>query len=204
MDWPGTVTTYYHDLSVTKLFPLIIVCVNLLLSVIYPGADPGFQVRGGAHRKIAPSGGRRENIWGISCEKSRFYAKKKYHIFPNFRGGARRVRPPPSLDPSLLSTGYWNYSYNMVLSCFSCVSGLFLFVGFLFELTKGSDPCISLKLFCPPGCASVTPNGCKCDCKHHFDPSHPGETLTGQNGGGNPSRPQVCKLSYVLLSDMYM
>ena len=40
------------------------------------GADPGFQVRGGALKKIAPSGGRRENIWGISCEKSRFYAKK--------------------------------------------------------------------------------------------------------------------------------
>ena len=27
---------------------------------------------GGALKKIAPSGGRRENIWGISCEKSRF------------------------------------------------------------------------------------------------------------------------------------
>ena len=43
------------------------------------GADPGFQVRGGgALKKIAPSGGRRENIWGIPCEKSRFYAKKSY------------------------------------------------------------------------------------------------------------------------------
>jgi hypothetical protein len=29
-----------------------------------PGADPGFQVRGGALKKIAPSGGRRENFWG--------------------------------------------------------------------------------------------------------------------------------------------
>jgi hypothetical protein len=29
-------------------------------------------------KKIAPSGGRRENFWGISCEKSRFYAKKSY------------------------------------------------------------------------------------------------------------------------------
>jgi hypothetical protein len=40
------------------------------------GADPGFQVRGGggALKKMAPSGGRRENIGGISCEKSRFYA----------------------------------------------------------------------------------------------------------------------------------
>ena len=43
------------------------------------GADSGFQVRGGgALKKIAPSGGRRENFWGISCEKSRFYAKKSY------------------------------------------------------------------------------------------------------------------------------
>ena len=54
------------------------------------GADPGFQVRGGgggggALKKIAPSRGRRENFWGISCEKSRFYAKKSY--FSNFRGG---------------------------------------------------------------------------------------------------------------------
>ena len=34
---------------------------------------------GGAHiKKVAPSGGRREKFWGISCEKSRFYAKKSY------------------------------------------------------------------------------------------------------------------------------
>jgi hypothetical protein len=42
------------------------------------GADPGFQVRGGALKKIAPSEGKRENFWGISCEKSRFYAKTSY------------------------------------------------------------------------------------------------------------------------------
>jgi hypothetical protein len=34
---------------------------------------------GGAHiKKIAPSGGRREHFWGISYEKSRFYAKKSW------------------------------------------------------------------------------------------------------------------------------
>ena len=33
---------------------------------------------GGALRKIARSGGRCENFWGISYEKSRFYAKKSY------------------------------------------------------------------------------------------------------------------------------
>jgi hypothetical protein len=48
--------------------------INKLLST--SGADPGFQDRegGGALKKIAPSGGRREHFWGISCEKSRFYA----------------------------------------------------------------------------------------------------------------------------------
>ena len=31
---------------------------------------------GGALKKIAPSGGRCENFWGISCEKSQFYPQK--------------------------------------------------------------------------------------------------------------------------------
>ena len=44
--------------------------------ILVAGEDPGFQVRGDALKKIAPSGGRRENFGGISCEKSRFYAKK--------------------------------------------------------------------------------------------------------------------------------
>ena len=51
------------------------------------GRIQDFKLGGGALKKIAPSGGRRENFWGISCEKSRFYAKKSY--FSNFRGGAR-------------------------------------------------------------------------------------------------------------------
>jgi hypothetical protein len=55
------------------------------------GADPGFQVSGAD--LIAPSGGRRDNFWGISCEKSRFYAKKSY-FFSNFRRGARPLVPP--------------------------------------------------------------------------------------------------------------
>jgi hypothetical protein len=36
-------------------------------------------------------GGRREHFWGISCEKSRFYAKKSY-FFP-ILGGARAGWP---------------------------------------------------------------------------------------------------------------
>ena len=37
------------------------------------GADPGFQVRGGALKKFAPSGGRHVKFRGISCEKSFFF-----------------------------------------------------------------------------------------------------------------------------------
>jgi hypothetical protein len=68
---------------------------TLLIILCSPGADPGFQVGGGdALKKIAPSGGKSENFWGISCEKSRFYAKKIL-FFPILGGGARRVHPAP-------------------------------------------------------------------------------------------------------------
>ena len=54
------------------------------------GADPGFQVRGGgALKKMAPRGGGREQFWGISCEKLRFYAKKSY--FSNCGGRRENV-----------------------------------------------------------------------------------------------------------------
>jgi hypothetical protein len=39
------------------------------------GRIQDFKLGGGALKKIAASGGRRENVLGISCEKSRFYAK---------------------------------------------------------------------------------------------------------------------------------
>ena len=93
------------------------------------GADPGFQVRGGAHLKklrqaeggakilgvfrvknhdftpknhiFSNCGGRREKCWGISCEKSRLYTKN--HIFSNFRrGGAPGAPPPPGSAPKLM------------------------------------------------------------------------------------------------------
>ena len=44
--------------------------------------------------------GRREKSWGISCEKSRFYAKKTF--FSNFRGGrapGAPTPPPPGSAP---------------------------------------------------------------------------------------------------------
>jgi hypothetical protein len=46
------------------------------LNLIQQGRIQDFKL-GGAHlKKNAPSGGRHENCWGISFEKSRFYAKK--------------------------------------------------------------------------------------------------------------------------------
>jgi hypothetical protein len=52
------------------------------------GRIQDFKLGGGALKKIAPSRGRRENFGGISCEKSRFYAKN--HIF-SILGGAREI-----------------------------------------------------------------------------------------------------------------
>ena len=52
---------------------------------------------GGALKKFAPSGGRRENCWGISCEKSRFYAKKI--IFFPILEGTRAPGAPPGSAP---------------------------------------------------------------------------------------------------------
>ena len=49
-----------------------------------PAVDLGFQAKGGTLKKNAPSAGRCENLWGISCEKSGFYAKL---FFSYFRGG---------------------------------------------------------------------------------------------------------------------
>ena len=52
------------------------------------GRIQDFKLGGGALKKIAPSGGRREIFWGISYEKSRFYAKKFY--FFQLRREARK------------------------------------------------------------------------------------------------------------------
>ena len=40
-------------------------------------------------------GGGARNFWGISCEKSRIYAKKN-HNFTNFRGARAGCAPPES------------------------------------------------------------------------------------------------------------
>jgi hypothetical protein len=89
------------------------------------GADPGFQVRGAHVKKLRRVEGGAKSFgvfrvknhdftpknhifpmaeggafWGISCEKSQFYAKKSY-FFPILGGGGRAGCAPPPLDPPL-------------------------------------------------------------------------------------------------------
>jgi hypothetical protein len=77
-----------------------------------PGADPGFQVRGGALKKIAPSGfyakksyffqfpREARKSWGYFVWKNTIL-RQKIIFFSNFRGGGW-ARPPlnPPLQPS--------------------------------------------------------------------------------------------------------
>ena len=55
------------------------------IHIYISGADPGFEVRGGTLKKIAPSGGSCENFWGISCEKITIL-RQKIIFFPILEG----------------------------------------------------------------------------------------------------------------------
>ena len=57
-----------------------------------PGANPGFQVRGGALKKIAPSRGRGENFEVFHVKNHDFTPKKI--IFLPILGGAPPPPPP--------------------------------------------------------------------------------------------------------------
>ena len=59
-------------------------------------------------------GGRRENFWGISCEKSRFYAQKIL-FFPTL-GGARAGCPPPSGSAPAASEYNYKTICNLVIN----------------------------------------------------------------------------------------
>jgi hypothetical protein len=101
-------------LPLTKLLACILSAIKTGRQI--SGTDPRFQVRGGALKKIAPSGGRREHFWGISCEKSRFYAKKSY-FFPILRGA--RGPPPLGSAPGFNVTFNWHHQHKMIFIIFS-------------------------------------------------------------------------------------
>ena len=62
-------------------------CLTCIGNTPYPGADPGFQVRRGALKKIAPSRGKRE-IFGIFRVKNHDFTPKNL-IFSIAEGGAK-------------------------------------------------------------------------------------------------------------------
>jgi hypothetical protein len=122
--------TYKPCNCLTQTYKYVVV-FTYSINYFYTGADPGFQVRGGALKKMrraeggaknfevfrvkkhdftpknhifSNGGGRRENFWGISCGKSRFYAKKII-FFPILGGGGGGGGGAPGahpLDPPLL------------------------------------------------------------------------------------------------------
>ena len=124
---------------------IIFICFEYI-NVLITGADPGFQVRGAHLKKLrrAEGGakifgvfrvknhdftpknhiffncrGRRENFWGISCEKSRFYAKKI--IFFPILGGARAGCAPPESAPVYSYTSVRNPVWILLFDCIYCI-----------------------------------------------------------------------------------
>ena len=67
------------------------------MSMSAAGADPEFQVRGAHFKKIAPSGGKRENF-GYFVWKITILRQKKIIFFP-ILGGVRAPPPPPWIRP---------------------------------------------------------------------------------------------------------
>jgi hypothetical protein len=60
-------------ISLTKIKDIVENLDELcMVGVLMQGRIQDFKLGGGALKKIAPSGRRCENCWGISCEKSQF------------------------------------------------------------------------------------------------------------------------------------
>jgi hypothetical protein len=76
----------------------------------------GFSYGNSLYITFAPSGGSRENFGVFRVKKHDFTPKN--HILSNFRGGARRVRPPPGSAPAI---GH----YNLVSIPHFCRNSLF-------------------------------------------------------------------------------
>ena len=62
---------YFNMPTINKMY-LILESPSIVSLLPNPlqGRIQDFKLGGGVLKKNAPSGGRRENIWGISCEKS--------------------------------------------------------------------------------------------------------------------------------------
>jgi hypothetical protein len=87
-----------------------------LIICTFQGRIQDFKLGGGL-KKIAPSGGRRENLWGISCEKSRFYAKKSYffQLDPPLHFKLRRALKQIHKHHQTTSNKYTNVIFNTTI-----------------------------------------------------------------------------------------
>ena len=65
----------------------------------YPGADPGFQVRGGALKKLRRAEGGAKFFWVFRVKNHDFTPKN--HIFSILGGARAGCDPPHPLDPPL-------------------------------------------------------------------------------------------------------
>ena len=84
----------------------------LLAKSATQGRIQDFKLGGVAFNKIAPNGGRRENCWGITCEKSRFYAKKSY--FFQFFWGGRWFSPGSPVSSATISAILLKVALNTI------------------------------------------------------------------------------------------
>jgi hypothetical protein len=74
----NTTNIQFYLVETNPALYIVVIDLVILFSYTLQGRIQDFKLGRGALKKIVPSGGRRENLWGISCEKSRFYAKKSY------------------------------------------------------------------------------------------------------------------------------
>ena len=82
-----------------------------MLSGDIQGRIQDFKVGGGAHLKKLRRAEGDANIFGVFRVKNNNFTQK-INIFSNFRGGARRIRPPP-LNPPLIYQPY--ITNNMIV-----------------------------------------------------------------------------------------
>ena len=85
-----------------KIISVIVIILERGIDFIYvilSGADPGFQVRGAHFKKLRRAEGGAK-IFGVFRVKNHHFTPKN-HIFSNFRGETRRVRPFPDPPPDL-------------------------------------------------------------------------------------------------------
>ena len=106
-----TTNIQFYLVGTNPALYIVVIDLVILFSYTLQGRIQDIQLGRGALKKIVPNGGRRENLWGISCEKSRFYANKSY--FFQFQGGGGAGCAPP-LDPLLVCNKVCRITWGII------------------------------------------------------------------------------------------